>query len=67
MGRRAKEEIERFTVTRGQHDLALDRVRFLAKWPMTDRKLTDLLANAYLLGIQDAAVVMARREADTVS
>lgn len=54
MGRPAKPEIERFEITREQHAFARDRVDFLAARPMTDRSLTDLLANAYVLGLQDA-------------
>lgn len=48
---------ERFNVSRAQHDVALDRTDFLLQQP--HRSLRDLIANAYLQGVLDAAETMA--------
>lgn len=63
MGRPAKTALERIEITRGDHAFIRGRVDFLATWPMTDRSLMNLLANAYLLGLIEAAEVMAERTA----
>ena len=51
-------------VTREMHDLAKRRVGGLTAWSeVSCRSLSDLLANAYLLGLQDAADSFARQPA----
>ncbi len=51
---------ERFTVTHNEDRIARERTDYLLR--MVDRPLSDLIANAYLQGICDAAETMANRD-----
>ena len=53
MAPRKVSRCERIEVTRDQHRLALERTDFLLR--MTYRSLEDLLANAWVQGVIDAA------------
>lgn len=57
MSPRKKSRCERFDVSQREHSIALDRTDFLLD--QTHRPLRDLIANAYLQGVIDAAETMA--------